>query len=373
MASWLDELPGRIGTAVSPYGFAPPQPGMVQGNPAAGAGMQFIGDMGMQMLANSRANPMEALGQAYGKARESARDRSKDAAVMKSMLDQAEQEKQKREEERQRKAQLEQYISTLPPEQQALARMFPEKVAGAQIEQQFAPPGGGTEAGLNLVYWKDKDNKLHAGQLLKSGGMQEVPPPNGGDWAPALSMQNLGTSVAGVNTRTGEQVTSMPIDNRGKASQTEQGQVEGQAIAGAPGDIAAADLALDKINELRSDPNRAIGTGKSAIFNNIPASPGYDFQTKVDEVTSGAFLTAIQQMRGLGQLSNAEGQTAKAAVTRMNTATSEEEFLDALNDYEEIVMQGRQRAVQRLNGGQAPAESTGNTRYKFNPETGELE
>jgi len=182
MASWLDELPGRIGTAVSPYGFAPPQPGMVQGNPAAGAGMQFIGDMGMQMLANSRANPMEALGQAYGKARESARDRSKDAAVMKSMLEQAEQEKQKREEERQRKIQMEQAISQLPPEQQAMARMFPEKFFGEQIEQQFAPPDSAQSDPYygTLVPLEDKDgNFVGYGQARKSGGID--PAKVGGD------------------------------------------------------------------------------------------------------------------------------------------------------------------------------------------------
>jgi hypothetical protein len=81
-------------------------------------------------------------------------------------------------------------------------------------------------------------------------------------------------------------------------------------------------------------------------------------------------------MRGLGQLSNVEGQTAKQAVTRMKTATSEQEFLDALSDYEEIVTAGKQRAQNRLNRGQGgnqnPGETT-RTRYKFNAETGELE
>jgi hypothetical protein len=59
-------------------------------------------------------------------------------------------------------------------------------------------------------------------------------------------------------------------------------------------------------------------------------------------------------MRGMGSLSNAEGQTATAAITRMDTATSEEEFNAALADYEEIVKLGRDRAAKRL---KAPAEA----------------
>ena len=99
---------------------------------------------------------------------------------------------------------------------------------------------------------------------------------------------------------------------------------------------------------LRDHPRRQQGTGKSSFFNFIPATDGYDYQKKVDQVTSGAFLTAIQSLRGLGALSNTEGTVATQAVTRLNTATSEEEFLNALADYEKIVQQGYDRAAQRL-------------------------
>lgn len=93
----------------------------------------------------------------------------------------------------------------------------------------------------------------------------------------------------------------------------------------------------------------------SSILNNIPGTGGYDFQNLVDQAKSGAFLTAIQQMRGLGALSNAEGSTATQAVTRMNTATSEEAFLKALDDYEKIIDQGIARAQSRMPASAAPS------------------
>lgn len=135
--------------------------------------------------------------------------------------------------------------------------------------------------------------------------------------------------------------------------QKQLGDAQGKKEAAAPSDISAADNALDLVNSIRSDPNRQAGTGFSSVVQNrVPATPGYDFQAKVNQARSGAFLTAIQQMRGMGALSNAEGQTATDAVTRMDTALSEPAFLEALGDYERIVQKGRATAESILRGPQ---------------------
>ena len=134
-----------------------------------------------------------------------------------------------------------------------------------------------------------------------------------------------------------------------------RGDARGAAIAGAPTDVATADITLQYIDEVRDHPGIDIGTGATSIGNLVPGTPGYDFQNRVDQLLSGGFLTAIDQLRGMGSLSNAEGQTATRAISRMDTATSKAEFLDALEDYENIVRMGRERAAKRLpQGGQTP-------------------
>lgn len=130
------------------------------------------------------------------------------------------------------------------------------------------------------------------------------------------------------------------------------GTVRGEATAAAPVDVATADTTLQLIADLRADPGLEIATGASSVFNIAPGTPGYDFQNRVNQLLSGGFLTAIDQLRGMGSLSNAEGQTATRAISRMDTATSTPAFLDALADYEAIVRVGRERAAARL---QAPA------------------
>lgn len=183
-----------------------------------------------------------------------------------------------------------------------------------------------------------------------------------------------------------DRATGKPISNVGSnlaAGEAAKavGETQGKQIAAAPADVQAADTSLDLIDKIRKSPARERGTGTSAIFNYVPYTSGYDFENLVQQAKSGAFLSAIQQMRGMGSLSNAEGQTATAAVNRMNTATTEEGFLDALNDYEKIVRSGRDRAASRvgqfnqITGTQQPAPTAGVTAgtYVFNPATGKLE
>jgi hypothetical protein len=126
------------------------------------------------------------------------------------------------------------------------------------------------------------------------------------------------------------------------------GEQRGAAIAGAPVDLATADETLRLIEGVRQDPGLDIGTGGTSFLNVVPGSPGYDFQNRVDQLLSGGFLAAIDQLRGMGALSNAEGQTATRAISRMDTATSKPAFLEALSDYENIVRMGRERAAARV-------------------------
>lgn len=131
------------------------------------------------------------------------------------------------------------------------------------------------------------------------------------------------------------------------------GRVGGEGMAAAPGDIAAGQTALDMINQIRTHPELGWATGMSAqLGGNMMGGTGrFAFQNLVDQAKSGAFLTAVQEMRGLGALSNAEGQSATQAITRMNTALSKDDFLKALADYEAIVLRGMERAQARLQGG----------------------
>lgn len=231
-----------------------------------------------------------------------------------------------------------------------LAQQDPRYQLGLQADQlaldQARNGTGGTavEYGLQPLVTQDADGKYHLFQVAKDGSQpKEIPLPYG--WTPKQQFLDTGTGFQGVATQgvlpTG---TTVPKDLKGAAEQTAIGTATGAAIVAAPTDMQAGQNALDYIDQIRNSPNIDRGTGWTSYGNSLPGTAGKDFQNLVDQSKSGAFLTAIQSMRGLGSLSNAEGGAATAAVNRMDTATSKGAFLSALDDYEKIIRQGMAKA-----------------------------
>lgn len=228
----------------------------------------------------------------------------------------------------------------------------------------ISPPANMQEApeyGLVPVWGQNAAGETVLGQLSKNGQFQQTQMPEGFQPTPGITNLDLGTSIMSRNSKTGGVVAQTPKDLAGAEMQKELGTAQGKNTAAASGDLQAGVNAKALIQDLRADPNRERGTGFSSLGNVIPGTAGYDYENKVSQAKSGAFLTAIQQMRGLGALSNAEGSAATAAVTRMDTATSEKAFQDALDDYERIIDQGIARAQSRLSGGQSQMPAQGNT------------
>lgn len=163
-------------------------------------------------------------------------------------------------------------------------------------------------------------------------------------------------------------------DLAGAERDKQVGEAVGKKIAAAPNDIAAADDALGLLNDIENDPYLDAGTGASSLGNVVWGTGGYDFQTKVNQASSGAFLSAIQQMRGMGALSNAEGETATKAVTRMKTSQSRDGFLSALSDYRKVINRGRATAEKMLkDGGTIGQPQQSGATHVWNPQTGRVE
>lgn len=221
--------------------------------------------------------------------------------------------------------------------------------------------GGAAELGLNPQYGVDENGNPALIQIGKDGKAVRTAMPEGVTLSKEPIKLDAGTHFVLLDPITRQPVGQIPKDLAGAERQKEIGQKEGAQIAAAPADVQNAQNALDLIEQIRTDPYIDRGTGMSSMGNAVPGTGGYDFANKVAGAKSGAFLSAIQQMRGLGSLSNAEGQAATDAVNRMDVATSKEAFLKALDDYENIVRQGMERARKRLPQGSSPS---GSSNYK---------
>jgi hypothetical protein len=208
--------------------------------------------------------------------------------------------------------------------------------------------------GLNPQYGTDASGNPVLLQIGEDGAAIQTKMPDGVTLSKEPIKLDAGTHFVLLDPITRQPVSTIPKDIAGQAQQEVEGKFKGEKRNEAPAAIQSADNALMILDKIENDPYKSQGTGLSSLFNPIPGTGGHDFQALVDQSTSDAFLKAIESMEGFGALSNQEGQTARAAVSRMKTSLSEGAFNAALNDYKMIVRQGKAKAMARLGATEVP-------------------
>jgi hypothetical protein len=124
------------------------------------------------------------------------------------------------------------------------------------------------------------------------------------------------------------------------------GTAAGKAAAALPQVVATAQGALKNLGELVHHPGMPASVGMPIPargglgFMTIPGSPAAGFKERLSQSKSGAFLQAIQALRGSGAISEKEGDAATKALNRMSTFTSENEFRAAAQDYADFIAKG---------------------------------
>lgn len=113
----------------------------------------------------------------------------------------------------------------------------------------------------------------------------------------------------------------------GPAAQKQQ--VNAQTLADG---AAAIDYTSSAIDELLNHPGREAATGLSSLnpLNKLPGTDAYNFNAKLESFDAKLFLSNIQQMKGMGALSNAEGAKVSAAAGAIKPGMSEDEFVRSL-------------------------------------------
>ena len=87
---------------------------------------------------------------------------------------------------------------------------------------------------------------------------------------------------------------------------------------------------IGSINRLMEHPGLKGATGTWNLGRMIPGSDAADFAAEVETLKAQTFLPMVQQLRGMGALSNAEGEKLNAAVGALRFDMSEKAFNDSL-------------------------------------------
>jgi len=267
------------------------------------------------------------------------------------------------------------------------ARGVTQDTARAEIEAAMAKPGGFQEllqkSAIGLAKFTELNKpSIHVQNIGGSSNVLSVPGLGG---APTTLSSTKMTATPGEimtrdTQRRGQDLTNArelqrieiekgrnsPEYIAMKSKMEEQGKNQAKFEVAAPQAIATAEQALNKIDQLVGKPAKLnakgeivekgtaahpgfkAAVGASSLFPTIPGSKAADFEARLDEIKGGAFLEAYNTLRGGGSITEVEGQKATQAITRMSTAQSEREFIDAARDFQNVIRTGIKRSKEKL-------------------------
>lgn len=200
--------------------------------------------------------------------------------------------------------------------------------------------------------------------------------------------------LQGVQGAQGGPLLPIAIDPNAQAAVTgakKEAEIRSKATTEAavdlPKTIASGEQTLKIIDELLRHPGRATATGLSGTIdprNYVAGTQARDFQVRLDQLKGKAFLEAYSMLKGGGQITEIEGQKAENAMARLDRAQSDEEYVQALTDMQDVIRKGMERAkTMASRGGQiqrstaAPTQSVAPTMQapvrRYNPATGRFE
>ena len=248
------------------------------------------------------------------------------------------------------------------------------------LDQQ--KPRNENEYGLNPVFGQDANGNAVIMQMSKHGGVSKPALPPGVTISRTPIKIDTGQGTMLFDPITRQPIQNIPKDIAGAASAKEQGDAQGKAAFSLPLVENASQRMLDQIDKVIEDPglSKVTGTvyGRMPTITNVTGA-AKTAQSRIDQILGGTFLQAYNDLRGAGQISNAEGQSAKAAYGRLQSQDLDTPaYKDALIEFKNEILKLREIARQRAGGGrqQMPAQQAAphpNATHVYNPATGQLE
>lgn len=184
-------------------------------------------------------------------------------------------------------------------------------------EQRYRQIGGPV---LNGWLKRNEDLRQFAGvggaRVLATGAPKQEKPPAGYRWKPDGSL---------------EPIPGGPVATKAAAGESKQEAYSQSAID-------AFNRAISSANRLKEHPGFNAGVGVPSINpldGNlagyiIPGSRAADFRAELDAMKAQVFLPMVQSMKGMGALSNAEGDKLTASIGALDTKMSEGAFKASL-------------------------------------------
>jgi hypothetical protein len=253
------------------------------------------------------------------------------------------------------------YIQTLPENVRSAAAAFPE------LASQYAKTSV-----IKDIDWKDTGAQLIA--IDKNSGLpieglkpisKELSPneqrnaqweqfkfanPSAAEKLSAeTSRQGQAITLRGQDLTNARALENAAIQNQLKDLQAQKLQSDlNQVQTSKQGASDSYDTAISSLNRLKKHPGLSVAVGASIqpdipFYGTVPGTDKADFNAELDTFKSQTFLPMVQNLKGMGALSDAEGKKLTDAVGALNTNMSEKAFKESLLRIEADLRKAKKR------------------------------
>lgn len=177
------------------------------------------------------------------------------------------------------------------------------------------------------------------------------------------SQQQIAGMMASIRLQSQDDKRAQAEDKKNDKLAKEEAQKQGV--------VASFDSSLDTLGRLASHPGKSSAVGFGGTTSSmIPGTNASGFASQLETFKAQTFLPQVQNLKGMGALSDAEGKRLTAAVGALDQKMKPAEFDAQLKIIENDLRKARARVT---GAGTAGAPSAPKATKRFNPATGQLE
>jgi len=161
-------------------------------------------------------------------------------------------------------------------------------------------------------------------------------------------------TLRGQNLTNARALEGMNIQNQLKNLQSQKLQMElGQASTAKEGAVDSYNTSLQSLDRLAKHPGLSAAVGATLqpripYVGEIPGTNKADFMAELDTFKSQTFFPMVQNLRGMGALSDAEGKKLTDAVGALNPNMSEKAFKESLTRIKADLTRARARTGKSI-------------------------
>lgn len=171
-------------------------------------------------------------------------------------------------------------------------------------------------------------------------------------WAADTEIARMNTRIAAMNAATARESNAVKLEElrlkRDEAIQARDDKLRGK-VAEVDSARSTIDNMLNTADRVLKTPKGVVGSAAGPVSSRMPtmSQDTADFEALIDTLGSQAFMAQIPALKGMGALSNAEGEKLQAALQNFSLKQSPERLLANVKEAQRLMLKARKMVGEK--------------------------